>query len=687
MGMHDPLNMDHHDTHWWLDRKVDGDGSLAACLNGEIRDGDPDGEGIMWPHVAELSLLGGVGCGSFLLKHLLDELENESDYHYIVLQATENSVPFYESHGFIRVGAVARYFHKADMIDGVHTHTSPSDVNGSSSNFKIHTVEQGTESIEDIIALHEVPIGDLIFMNKRAFPEIQPKTQFLKGSRVRVPVYPHWTNPVDFSPLPCKEVLAGDTKDWVRCSALPGSICPSGLWYVALENETPYKIAKKLNLDVKEFMNANKSVYKDLRDSSLLLQKTVLRVPGTLVKAEDNSKAAWRMDWGWGSDDTNTNGLGEVTTYRHWAFSDDPISASVGSYMMARPINKRSSISKVATMPDNSVPSQYAYQLSGIKSPRKLTASGAERLIRQRQGMQPCSRLVNVNIKCTGAISGPLKAAAKLVDVTGEEFLNNTEKRHRKRRGEHEYSELDFTKKVLVSEDGSTLNIFIKHGELFGPTLEAELPASKKEGIKPRQYGTPLSFFSTEVAPALLSQYPKWTKNQLDTEIVSQWKSLPVNAKSVYEIASADDHDRYVREVKEFELSHAAHHYLVNKVVKLRPKSSRADRSRFLGGDIPGHVTLYNHINSRKERKDEEFEYFFVLTYIPDLFWCRLCPMKKEGKFTDTRFKKRLGKDRWILVPEGITEELDVSAVRCIPVKSVAVNRCKDADKEEWDIQ
>ena len=40
----------------------------------------------------------------------IEELEQPvSQYEFAVLQATENSVPFYEKHGFIRVGAIARY--------------------------------------------------------------------------------------------------------------------------------------------------------------------------------------------------------------------------------------------------------------------------------------------------------------------------------------------------------------------------------------------------------------------------------------------------------------------------------------------------------------------------------------------------------------------------------------------------
>lgn len=90
-------------------RTLDADGSLAEALEAQPRHGDPDVSGVVWPTVAEVALVGGLGCGSFLLRLLLETLEKEGTYQFVVLQATNNSVSFYQRHGFVRVGAVARY--------------------------------------------------------------------------------------------------------------------------------------------------------------------------------------------------------------------------------------------------------------------------------------------------------------------------------------------------------------------------------------------------------------------------------------------------------------------------------------------------------------------------------------------------------------------------------------------------
>lgn len=44
-------------------RKYDTDGNLAEQLQATVRCGDPWNEGIVWPRIAEISLLGGLGCG------------------------------------------------------------------------------------------------------------------------------------------------------------------------------------------------------------------------------------------------------------------------------------------------------------------------------------------------------------------------------------------------------------------------------------------------------------------------------------------------------------------------------------------------------------------------------------------------------------------------------------------------
>ncbi len=83
--------------------------SLASQLEAQPRWGDPEVEGVVFHTIAEISLLGALGCGAWLLQLVLQELKAMGRYKYAILQATDQAIPFYESMGFVRVGCVARH--------------------------------------------------------------------------------------------------------------------------------------------------------------------------------------------------------------------------------------------------------------------------------------------------------------------------------------------------------------------------------------------------------------------------------------------------------------------------------------------------------------------------------------------------------------------------------------------------
>ena len=96
---------------------LDTNGRLSSLLEQEGRSGDPEKEGVIWPRIAELSLLGALKCGRTLVQLAIDSLESGDDYDYLILQATDQSRPFYEKLGFVRVGALARYVPPGKKVD------------------------------------------------------------------------------------------------------------------------------------------------------------------------------------------------------------------------------------------------------------------------------------------------------------------------------------------------------------------------------------------------------------------------------------------------------------------------------------------------------------------------------------------------------------------------------------------
>eukprot|EP00946_MAST-07B_sp_MAST-7B-sp1_P000890 g890.t1 len=140
---------DETETRDWMKQRVrDLDGRIAWELSQQVHDGDNEQEGVVWPRIAEVSLLAGMGCGSWLLQLVIDELEAPGGkYQWIVLQASENAVSFYERFGFVRVGAVARYDphkpRKESKEKDKVTFASDEDISSSEDE------EQGEESSSD----------------------------------------------------------------------------------------------------------------------------------------------------------------------------------------------------------------------------------------------------------------------------------------------------------------------------------------------------------------------------------------------------------------------------------------------------------------------------------------------------------------------------------------------------------
>mmetsp|Transcript_9144 Transcript_9144/g.24039 ORF Transcript_9144/g.24039 Transcript_9144/m.24039 type:complete len:514 (+) Transcript_9144:195-1736(+) len=111
------VTLDDYKTH-----AVDGEGpgseggSLCRELQASRRFGDCDGEGVVWPRIAEVSLLGGLGTGRTLMDTVIAEVADRGDADFVVLQATDQAVPFYERLGFSKVGAVASFEEKGKSL-------------------------------------------------------------------------------------------------------------------------------------------------------------------------------------------------------------------------------------------------------------------------------------------------------------------------------------------------------------------------------------------------------------------------------------------------------------------------------------------------------------------------------------------------------------------------------------------
>jgi GNAT superfamily N-acetyltransferase len=313
----------------------DADGSLAIELQAELRAGDPE-EGVVWPRVAELSLLGALGCGRWLVELLLEELESEgSPYRYIVTQATDGSIPFYERMGFVRVGAVI--VHAPDPANGGGGGGggggSPGSASGgaaaaggeggagkkrkstgggaapkpqwvSSGHTEYRSMrspEEEPEIVSDVCARLGVAVDDFLFLNAQApgakHPKLKADSALRRDAKYLVPTPP-------------------DT-----AGAAAEAKASHDVWHVVDEDKAFKRVAEEVEMDPRELlaMNKHRPELKGLQVSSELIGGTRL-----LVKPSQ-----YRFD-----------------EYCHWTFADDDQTKGEPSYMMARrlkPIAERKS--------------------------------------------------------------------------------------------------------------------------------------------------------------------------------------------------------------------------------------------------------------------------------------------------------------------------------------------------------
>ena len=67
------------------------DSPIARALQQMVYAGDPEDAGVVWPKVAEISLLGGIGCGRFLAELVLEELSCSSSRSRLSSSASRSS--------------------------------------------------------------------------------------------------------------------------------------------------------------------------------------------------------------------------------------------------------------------------------------------------------------------------------------------------------------------------------------------------------------------------------------------------------------------------------------------------------------------------------------------------------------------------------------------------------------------
>ena len=100
-------------------------------------------------------------------------------------------------------------------------------------------------------------------------------------------------------------------------------------------------------------------------------------------------------------------------------------------------------------------------------------------------------------------------------------------------------------------------------------------------------------------------------------------------------------------------------------------------------------ATMLNRV-VQIDGEGDDYEFWYVLTYLPDLQWCHVAPLERRGVFTEKPSPGghvAEGQDRWMLVSEEEGGEIDVGAGRCHVMEAVEMKGTRaNADTEEWHI-
>ena len=202
---------------------------------------------------------------------------SKANYDFAVLQATENSIPFYESMGFVRVGCITE---SNDAMEQKNDDSSCNKTNDNgdgqlsknnankigsqqsescivSSSVLTYVTTKDKEMPIDIAKKFDVDVWDIIFLNHFMYPDISPRSWLLKDTHV-------------FYPDTITKDNAITNADYQKFPLKNGSV---PRWYFCEDNESPKEIAKKFGVNCRELLKVNKYRISDLQTNSKLIER------------------------------------------------------------------------------------------------------------------------------------------------------------------------------------------------------------------------------------------------------------------------------------------------------------------------------------------------------------------------------------------------------------------------------
>jgi hypothetical protein len=289
---------------------------------------------------------------------------DKANYDYVVLQATDNSIPFYESMGFVRVGAVTEVDEAEKNKEACSDDTPDSVSEGDdlvaepvpegspekpdalalpghivSCALATFTVQKAGTTINDIAKRFQVDPWDICYLNRTIYDGVTASSRLLQGTMLRVPL---------------KKKTFRSKSEKTRASQTA-----QFKYFIAKENDTPRKIAKMHEISCRELVDANKHRHPGLLSNSRLKQGTKIRISHL-----DQADIVYKP-------------------YAHWSFPDDNFEEGEPSYMMARKLNRRrgaaalnrSCLASLASYNSGHEPTELLIPPSPVRQPKTPATS------------------------------------------------------------------------------------------------------------------------------------------------------------------------------------------------------------------------------------------------------------------------------------------------------------------------
>jgi len=442
---------------------------------------------------------------------------------------------------------------------------------------------------------------------------------------------------------------------------------------VVRPGESPNDMAKKFKICAWDIIFLNKDIYSDLRPTSRLMKGTQLYIPKNL-------------------DEEKTTGLNEGDEKHK---SNNPPETPT-KWFVAKENDTPRKIAKQFGIACNKLVCGNRVRLPELQATSRLRAGTRVKVSNLEKHDKVCQPYCHWSFPEDTVVEGGDPSYMMVYKLQRKTARNPRTVRNSLAVPVSKYSppkllfppppKHDNDSKASTSPDTQIRSPRLRASAKISSKKEAKLPTPPK---RPEEMKMPPPASGQQIYWDHQKElHPEFLKSSPDKEkiIKDRWSRLGNYKKERYHEVAAEARKIWKRIEREYKVEFSRWNKECDRIreehqFEIERKKAEAAVSN------NKENSLFNKVVKLRDDalEGKEYKYWYVLTFIPDLKWCHLAPMVQEGHFGPDR-KRSYGRPRYRLEDEKLGKELDISSMYSIVVKSKALKRTADADKEEWDI-